>query len=43
MREELKQHLLDIIGDSKDSAIPLEIAVDKYTDSLLEWFNKQVK
>lgn len=40
MKEELIQHLKDIIADSKESLLPLDEAIERYADSLLEWFNK---
>lgn len=43
MKEELEQHLLDIINDSKDSPLPLEVAVVEYAKSLLSWFESKKK
>lgn len=40
MKRELMNHLKDIIADSKESIVPLEIALEKYAEALLDWFNK---
>lgn len=41
-KEELKNHIKDIIEDQKDCPLPLEVALDSYVDSLLSKFTEEV-
>lgn len=38
MKEELIEHLRDIIEDSKNSIVPLDVALEKYAETLLDWW-----
>ncbi len=37
-RETLIQHLRDIIEDSKDSHLPLDVALEGYADAIMKWY-----
>jgi hypothetical protein len=41
MKEELTQHLKDIIEDFKNSPLPDAIALEAYAESLLKWFTSR--
>ncbi len=42
-KEELILHLRDIIEDSKNSLLPIEVSLERYADSLLRWFEPELE